>query len=188
MRTVGGRHRGRALSGLGGGDTTARLRPTSDRVRESLFNLLAHGGYGTPPPPEGQRVLDLFAGTGALGLEALSRGATHATFVETGKTSLAILRENAALLGEGNTSRVLPRDATKPGENSGDPFGMVFLDPPYGRALGERALEAVLTGGWLAPDALIVWEENTALNPPSGLTLRDERRYGDTVISIFRRT
>jgi 16S rRNA (guanine966-N2)-methyltransferase len=112
MRIVAGRWRGRALAALGAGDTAARLRPTSDRVRESLFNLLAHGSYGDPPPPEGARVLDLFAGTGALGLEALSRGAETALLVDTGAKAADLIRRNIAALGA-TEARFLARDATR---------------------------------------------------------------------------
>ncbi|MCB1352612.1 MAG: 16S rRNA (guanine(966)-N(2))-methyltransferase RsmD [Rhodobacteraceae bacterium] len=186
MRIIGGIHRGRALAGLGGGDAKAHLRPTSDRVRESLFNLLAHGGYGEPDPPERAAVLDLFAGTGALGLEALSRGARTATFVDKGAKALGLLRENIARLGMGETARVLARDALRLGAQSGAPFDLVFLDPPYGKALGEKALAAALAGGWIAPGALVVWEEAAPVLPPPGLTPLDARRYGETVISLFR--
>ncbi len=186
MRIVGGRNRGVALAGLGGGDPAARLRPTSDRVRESVFNLLAHGGYGNPTPPEGGRTLDLFAGTGALGLEALSRGATFVAFVENGAKALTILRENIARLGAGATSRIIARDATRSGQNPLAPFDLVFLDPPYARGLGERALRAAQDGGWIAPGALVVWEEAAAVPPVPGLTLCDARRYGESMISILR--
>ena len=186
MRIIAGRHRGRPLAALGGGDAAAQLRPTSDRERESLFNLLAHGPYGAPPPPEGRRVLDLFAGTGALGLEALSRGAVQARFVENGAKALGLLRENIARLGAGEAARVLATDATRLGPCPEAPFDLVFLDPPYRRGLGERALAAAGRGGWLAPGALLVWEEAAAVLPPPGLTLLDARRYGDTMITLMR--
>jgi 16S rRNA (guanine966-N2)-methyltransferase len=186
MRIVGGRHRGAALAGLGAGDARARLRPTSDRVRESVFNLLAHGGYGDPPPPEGARVLDLFAGTGALGLEALSRGAARAVFVEDGATALGLLRANIARLREEAAARVLPRDAKRLGPNPEAAFDLVFLDPPYGRGLGEAALATALAGGWLAPGALVVWEEGVDQAAVPGLTLLDRRRYGNTMIALLR--
>jgi 16S rRNA (guanine966-N2)-methyltransferase len=186
LRIIGGSHRGRALAGLGGGDPAARLRPTSDRVRESLFNLLAHGQYGEPAWPQGARVLDLFAGTGALGLEALSRGAASATFVENGRPALALLRENIGRLGVEDPARVLVRDARRLGRNEAAPHGLVFLDPPYSRGLGERAMEAAIAGGWLAENALVVWEEAASIAPPPGLTLLDQRRYGNTMISILR--
>ncbi len=186
MRIVGGRNRGATLAGLGGGDPAARLRPTSDRVRESVFNLLAHGGYGDPPPPEGLRTLDLFAGTGALGLEALSRGAAFAAFLENGTKALTILRQNVARLDVGGDIRVLARDATRLGANPLSPFDLVFLDPPYGRGLGERALRSAQAGDWIAPGALVVWEEAEAVPPVPGLTLCDARRYGEAMISILR--
>jgi 16S rRNA (guanine966-N2)-methyltransferase len=188
MRIVGGRFRGTALAGLGEGDAAARLRPTSDRVRESVFNLLAHGGYGEPPPPEGCRVLDLFAGTGALGLEAISRGAGFAAFVDQGQAALALLRRNLAKLGAAEAARVISRDATRLGRWHEAAFDLVFLDPPYGRGLGERAMGAALAGGWVAPGALVVWEEAAEVNlaAPPGLTRLDSRRYGETMIAIFR--
>ena len=188
MRIIGGAHRGLTLAGLGGGDPAGGLRPTSDRVRESLFNLLAHGGYGDPPPPEGARVLDLFAGTGALGLEALSRGAAHATFVDQGQAALALLRRNLAKMGVEEAARVVARDATRLGRNPGPPFGLVFLDPPYGRGLGEKAVASALSGGWVAPGGLVVWEEGVNQAPPPGLTRLDQRRYGETMIAIYRST
>jgi 16S rRNA (guanine966-N2)-methyltransferase len=186
MRIVAGRHRGAALAGLGAGDERARLRPTSDRVRESVFNLLAHGRYGEPPPPRGMRVLDLFAGTGALGLEALSRGAGRALFVENGRAGLAVLRANIVRLGEQNAARVLVRDATRLGANPEAAFDLAFLDPPYGRGLGEAALAVALAGGWLAPGALVVWEEGLNQGQVTGLTPLDRRRYGETMIAILR--
>ena len=185
MRIIGGRHRGLMLASVGAGDAEARLRPTSDRVRESLYNLLAHGDYGSPPPPAGRRVLDLFAGTGALGLEALSRGAGFATFVESGPKALALLRRNVGLLGAEEAARVISRDATRLGRNHEAPADLVLLDPPYGRGLGEAAIASALAGGWVAPAALVVWEEAVNPVPPPGLTLLDRRRYGETVISIL---
>ncbi len=186
MRIIGGRHRGAMLADLGAGDAAGRLRPTSDRVRESVFNLLAHGGYGEPPPPEGCRVLDLFAGTGALGLEALSRGAAQVAFVDQGSAALALLRRNLGKLGAEDAARVISRDATRLGRWHEAPFDLVFLDPPYGRGLGERAVAAALAGGWIAPGGLVVWEESVNPLPPPGLTLIDSRRYGETMIAIFR--
>ena len=188
MRIIGGTYRGLTLADLGAGDPAAHLRPTSDRVRESLFNLLAHGPYGDPPPPQGARVLDLFAGTGALGLEALSRGAAHATFVDHGQAALALLRRNLSRMGAEDTARVVTRDATRLGRNPGDPFTLVFLDPPYARSLGEKAAASALAGGWVAPGGLVVWEESVNPQPPPGLTLLDQRRYGDTMLAIYRST
>ena len=182
MRIIGGRARGLKLTEVGAGDPAAHLRPTSDRVRESIFNLLVNGGYGAPL--QGARVLDLFAGTGALGLEALSRGAVQATFVENGKAALALLTRNIGLMrAEGETS-VLRRDVLALGVNPGAGFDVVFLDPPYGKALGEAALKAA--AGWLVPGALVVWEEGAAPVLPQGFTLEDQRKYGDTLVTIAR--
>lgn len=182
MRIIGGTHRGRALASVGKGDAAAHLRPTTDRVRESLFNVLA-GGYGDPVT--GARVLDLFAGTGALGLEALSRGAECVCFVEDGRKAQKILSENIALLRAGAKAKVLRRDARRLGDNPGAAYDLIFLDPPYGKSLGEAAIQAALAGSWVAPEALIVWEENTPLDVPIGLRLIEARKYGDTTISFL---
>ncbi|BAQ71026.1 N-6 Adenine-specific DNA methylase [Rhodovulum sulfidophilum] len=183
MRIVAGRFRGRALASVGKGDPAAHLRPTTDRVRESLFNLLLNSGYGDPVGDA--RVLDLFAGTGALGLEALSRGAAHVTFLEDGTKALALIRENVALCRAEAETAILRRNAARPGPAPGAPATLVFLDPPYGKGLGEKALAASLAHGWIAPGALIVWEEGAAVTPPEGLALLDSRRYGETAISIL---
>ncbi|MFU8883702.1 MAG: 16S rRNA (guanine(966)-N(2))-methyltransferase RsmD [Rhodobacterales bacterium] len=188
MRIVAGRFKGRALAALGKGDPAAHLRPTSDRTRESLFNILSGGRFGDPVSDA--RVLDLFAGTGALGLEALSRGAAHATFVDDGTKALGLIRQNIALCyasdGDGAATRIIKRDARKLPPNDGAAFDLVFLDPPYGKALGEAALTHALTRGWIAPEALIIWEESAAISPPAGIRLLDSRRYGDTMISFLR--
>ncbi|MCK0168817.1 16S rRNA (guanine(966)-N(2))-methyltransferase RsmD [Jannaschia sp. S6380] len=179
MRIVGGAWRGRRLATVGKGDVATHLRPTTDRVRESIFNLLENGRHGDVL--RNARVLDVFAGTGALGLEALSRGASQATFIEQGRKALTLLRENMRLLDA--SARIVARDARKPGP--GTPHDLVFLDPPYGQGLGEKAIAALRAEGWLAPDALIVWEEGT---PPTldGLTPVDQRRYGDTIVTLAR--
>ncbi|VAV94373.1 16S rRNA (guanine(966)-N(2))-methyltransferase [hydrothermal vent metagenome] len=184
MRIIGGSNRGRALASVGKGDTAAHLRPTSDRVRESLFNVLA-GGYGDPCT--GARVLDLFAGTGALGLEALSRGAEFAGFVESGRKAQALLMQNISLCRAEAQTKVFRQDARRLGQNPGAAYELVFLDPPYGKGLGEAAMEAALKGGWIADNALIIWEENAAIQAPGGLHLSEARRYGGTVISFFER-
>lgn len=185
MRIVGGRMRGLKLAELGAGDPAAHLRPTTDRVREAIFNLLINGSHGNPLP--GARVLDLFAGTGALGLEALSRGAASVTFVDDGARALSLVRQNVDKARAGSDTQMLRRDATRLGANTGRPFDLVFLDPPYARGLGELALASALEGGWLTPDAVVVWEE--ALNPllPKQLQLLDRRSYGDTVVTLARR-
>lgn len=184
MRIIGGRSRGLHLTPVGAGDAGAHLRPTSDRVREAIFNLLINGGYGNPV--NDARVLDLFAGTGALGLEALSRGSAHATLVDDGKAALALIRRNIDLMRASDQTDIWRRDACALGENRGERSTLVFLDPPYGKGLGERALAGLLAGGWLAPGAIIVWEEGAAPLPPVGYAQRDQRRYGDTVVTILQ--
>ena len=189
MRIIGGRFRGKRLVAPGAaGGGAAHLRPTSDRVRESLFNLLAHGGYGDPPPPEGRRVLDLFAGTGALGLEALSRGAARAVFIDDFASARALIRENAEALGLTGEIKIWRRDATRLGPCRGAPFGLIFADPPYGSALGGKALASAQEGGWIAPDAIIVLEHAASEDIPAAdwLQVVDQRRYGETAITIFR--
>ena len=178
MRIVGGAFRGLTLASVGKGDPAAHLRPTSDRVRESLFNILRD-------EVEGRRVLDLFAGTGALGLEALSRGARFATFVDDGSKARALLRENIGKTRTGGQTRVFRRDATRLGENRDPGYELIFLDPPYGRGLGEKALASAQEGGWIAPGAMIVWEESAPMVPRPGLVSRDARRYGDTYIAFL---
>lgn len=180
MRIVGGQWRGRKLAALGGGDAGAHLRPTSDRVREALFNILinAHGD-----PVTGAHVLDLFAGTGALGLEALSRGAMRAVFVDDGRKAGALLRSNIEMLGA--EAEVFRRDATRLGQ-SAQSFDLVFLDPPYGKGLGLRALAAARDGGWFAPEAVIVWEEGSAQEVPEGFEQLDARVYGETHVLILQ--
>jgi 16S rRNA (guanine966-N2)-methyltransferase len=184
MRIIGGRARGLRLADVGAGDAGAHLRPTTDRVRESIFNLLINGGYGDPI--SGARVLDLFAGTGALGLEALSRGATRVAFVDDGVAARALLRRNIELMRAMGETDVWRRDATRLGPNRGSGFDLVFLDPPYGMGLGQKALAAALDGGWIAKEALIVWEEGSAGEAPRGYAMIDQRRYGDTHVSLMR--
>jgi 16S rRNA (guanine966-N2)-methyltransferase len=176
MRIVGGRLRGRALKG----PASDSIRPTSDRLRESLFNILAHA-YDAPT--EGARVIDLFAGTGALAIEALSRGAGFALLVDQGAEAAATIRANLEALGLAGSARLLRRDARKLGlAPEGERYGLAFLDPPYGKGLAPPALKALRDGGWLEPNALIVIEEGAeAVAPlPEGFILREARRFGDT--------
>ena len=184
MRIIAGQHRGLRLASVGKGDIGAHLRPTSDRVRESLFSTLMGGAYGDPIT--GAHVLDLFAGTGALGLEALSRGAAHATFVDDGRKAKSLIRENIDLTRRDQTTTTLLRaDATMLPTNKGTPCSLVFMDPPYGKGLGEKALTTARAGGWLADNALIIWEENNPQYPSVGYELHDQRKYGDTWITIL---
>ena len=187
MRIIGGSARGLKLADVGEGDAKAHLRPTTDRVRESIFNLLINGRVAQSGDPlRGARVLDLFAGTGALGLEALSRGAARVAFVDDGATARALLRRNIELMRAMGTTDVWRRDATSMGPNRGAGYGLVFMDPPYGMGLGERALASCVAGGWLQPGALIVWEENTPPIVPEGFEEIDQRKYGDTFITLLR--
>ena len=185
MRVVGGRLRGLKLAALGKGDAARHLRPTPDRVRESLFNLLEHGGFGDPVP--GAVVLDVFAGTGALGLEALSRGAEHVTFIDDGRVAQALLAENIAKAKAEDTTRVIRRSALRPGPPPGAAATLVFLDPPYGKGLGEKSLRRLGDEGWIAPGALVVWEENEEQDTPEGFRHVEARRYGDTVLTMLEK-
>src|ERR1700720_4104056 len=156
MRVVGGRLRGRNLVSPSSRD----IRPTADRLRESLFNILVHAHED---PIEGARVLDLFAGTGALGIEAVSRGASFALFVDNGAEARALLRNNVEGLALGGVSKVYRRDATDLGPaHPMQPFSLAFLDPPYGKGLADKALTSLRDGGWLTPGALVVGEEAKA--------------------------
>ncbi|WP_018632301.1 16S rRNA (guanine(966)-N(2))-methyltransferase RsmD [Neomegalonema perideroedes] len=189
MRIVAGRWRGRSLKGPEAG--REQPRPTSDRLREALFNILAHGGYGPeegPALPEGRRVLDLFAGTGALGLEALSRGAIRALFVEDDAYARSLIRDNVEALQAIGESKIYRRDATTIGPCRETPFDLVFADPPYRKGLAAKALKAAAEGGWLAPGALIAVEfaaDEEALLPPEFSRL-DDRAYGESRIVIAR--
>jgi 16S rRNA (guanine966-N2)-methyltransferase len=181
MRIVGGRLRGRTLTA----PKSQEIRPTTDRLRESLFNVLAHG-YGDPI--SGARVLDLFAGTGALGLEALSRGAAFALFVDDGAEARALIRANVEALGLGGVTRIFRRDATKLGPaHLVEPFSLVFLDPPYGKGLAEQALNSAREGGWLAHQALVAVEEATGtFTLPPGFEQIERRAYDDTELIFLR--
>lgn len=184
MRIVGGTFRGLKLADPGAGDPAAHLRPTPDRVREALFNVLSQGRWGNLVA--GARVLDLFAGTGALGLEALSRGAAQVTFIEEGAAGRALIRANVEKMRAGGVTRLFRRDATRLGDNRGPAFDLVFMDPPYGQGLGAAALASAQAGGWLADGATVVWEENTAQQAPAGFALLDQRQYGQTWLTTLR--
>jgi len=181
VRIVGGRLRGRTLNA----PASREIRPTSDRLREALFDILAHRYPGIL---EGARVVDLFAGSGALSFEALSRGAGFALFVDSGAEARALLRGNVEALALGGVTRIWRADATKLGRApAGPPFDLAFLDPPYGQGLAGPALASLKAGGWLGPDALVVVEENAKaeIAAPEGLSLADERTYGDTKLAFF---
>jgi 16S rRNA (guanine966-N2)-methyltransferase len=182
MRVVGGRLKGRNLASPASRD----IRPTADRLRESLFNILIHA---YDDPIAGARVLDLFAGTGALGIEAISRGAKFALFVDNGAEARALLRNNVEALALGGVTKVYRRDATNLGEaHPVEPFSLVFLDPPYRMNLAEKALAWLRDGGWLAPQALLVVEEAKAAEfaAPDGFEELERRVYDDTEFVFLR--
>jgi 16S rRNA (guanine966-N2)-methyltransferase len=182
MRVVGGRLKGRNLASPSSRD----IRHTADRLRESLFNILVHA-YDDPIVDA--RVLDLFAGTGALGIEAVSRGAAFALFVDNGTEARALLRNNVEALGLGGTTKVYRRDATQLGPaHPVEPFSLVFLDPPYRMKLAEQALTSLRDGGWLTRDALLVVEEHkaAALAAPEGFAELERRAYDDTEFTFLR--
>jgi 16S rRNA (guanine966-N2)-methyltransferase len=183
MRIVAGKFKGRAIEG----PASLETRPTSDRVRESLFNILAHGIANFEL--EGARVIDLFAGTGALGLEALSRGAKFCQFVEESAEARGVIRKNADSLGAIGLCKIWRRDATDLGPSAPQtPFQLAFVDPPYGKGLGEKALASLVAGEWLVPNAVIVLEESlkAEVGDIPRLTLLDRRDYGDTSVRFYR--
>ena len=185
MRIVSGRFKGRNLKAPG--DTA--LRPTSDKVRQAIFNILEHAGFAAGFSLEGARVVDLFAGTGALGLEALSRGAKYCLFIEDEAESRAIIRENVEALGLTGASKIWRRDATNLGAlDTLAPFDLAFLDPPYRRGLIAPALKVLASGGWLNPNALVIAEaaEDETMPVVDGYDLLDDRVYGDTRIAFMR--
>ena len=182
MRVVGGRLRSRPIAG----PKTDAVRPTSDRLREALYNILTHA-YGDPVT--GARVLDLFAGTGALGIEAISRGAAYVLFVDEGVEARALLRDNTESLGLGGVTRIFRRDAIRLGPaHPLEPFSLVFLDPPYGKGLAEKALVSAHAGGWLKPEALVVVEEarDAGFTAPEDFEELERRSYDDTELVFLR--
>ncbi|WP_420133189.1 16S rRNA (guanine(966)-N(2))-methyltransferase RsmD [Rhodopseudomonas sp.] len=182
MRVIGGRLRGRNLVA----PSSREIRPTADRLRESLFNILMHA---YEDPISDARVLDLFAGTGALGIEASSRGAKFVLFVDNGAEARALLRANVEALGLGGVSKVYRRDAANLGPaHPVEPFGVVFADPPYRMQLAEKALASLRDGGWLLPDALVIVEEakDAGFVAPDGFVELERRAYDDTEFTILR--
>jgi 16S rRNA (guanine966-N2)-methyltransferase len=185
LRIIGGVHRGRRLVVPAGGG----VRPTGDRAREALFNILSHGELAAAGLPfAGRPVLDAFAGTGAFGLEALSRGASRAAFIDQDRDALAVLRRNIAALGEETRAHIVAADATRPPRA---PFAVsvAFLDPPYGSGLAAPALAALAAAGWLRPDALAIVEiaATESLQPPAGFIIVDQRVYGAARLVFLRR-
>lgn len=182
MRIVGGEFRGRPLAV----PKSNEIRPTADRTRESLFNILSHA---YPDAIEGTRIIDLFAGTGAVGLEAVSRGCRHALFVENSVEGRGLLWENIDALGLHGRTRILRRDATDLGNVANlEPFDMLFADPPYGKGFGEKAFAAAAAGGWLVPGALAILEEraDVQVEVPAPFVLRESRTFGDSKMHFFR--
>lgn len=183
MRIVAGSFRGRTLSA----PAHEGLRPTSDRVRESVFNILAHGNASAKI--ENARVIDLFAGTGALGLEAMSRGAAYCLFVEENAEARALIRRNVEAFGLTGQTRIFRRDATDLGPiGTMEPYDIAFLDPPYRKELGTAALNALREGGWLRRGAMCVVEEhvNAPLDQPNGYLICDRRTWGDTQVIFLK--
>lgn len=181
MRIVAGKFRGKQLDTPKGDD----IRPTADRVREAVFSIV---GSRLGPNLSGRRVLDLFAGTGALGLEAVSRGADYCVFVDTGVEARGLIRGHIESFGIGGQTKLLKRDATDLGPvGTLKPADLIFIDPPYGRGFGERAIAAALSGGWVAPGALIVLEErkDAEIEAPEGTEIIDRRDYGDTAVTLL---
>lgn len=181
MRIVGGRFRGRSLVA----PNSQNIRPTTDRTRESLFNILSNKFEFS-----GKRVIDLFAGTGALGLEAISRGCNFALFVEQSAEGRALLRQNIETLGLQGNSRIFKRDATKLGDAGPiQPFDIVFLDPPYSKGLGEKAIAELLRGNWLCDNAIVILEEDRRAMPEiiDGLVKLDLRQFGDSAVQILEK-
>jgi len=186
MRIVAGRFKGRTLAAPG----EAALRPTSDKVRQAIFNIVEHAGFASDFTLQDARVIDLFAGTGALGLEALSRGARFCLFVEEAAESRAIIRENVEALGLTGASKIWRRDAGKLGPlDTLAAFDLAFLDPPYHKGLIAQALEGLASGGWLNANALVVAEaaEDESVPTVDGYELLDDRVYGDTRVAFLRR-
>jgi 16S rRNA (guanine966-N2)-methyltransferase len=182
VRIVGGEFRGRHLAT----PKTDEIRPTTDRVRESLFNILSHA---YPESLEGTRVLDMFAGTGAVGIEALSRGCKQALFIEMGVEGRGLLRTNIETLGLTGRAKIFRRDATDMGQaGTQEPFHLAFADPPYGKGLGEKAIASAALGSWLVPGALVILEERSDVVPqlPTGFAFLEKRAFGETTMHFYR--
>ena len=187
MRITGGEFGGRMLTA----PNDARVRPTADKVRQAIFNILAHNDFGMEFTLSRALVADLFAGTGALGIEAISHGAAYCLFVDVSAESRALIRENVEALGLTGVTKIWRRNATDLGPmpaGSGGPFNLVFLDPPYRQNLLVPAMQSLAAGRWLSPDAVLVAEmaEEESMAPPAAFSLLDQRQYGDTRVAVFR--
>ena len=184
MRIIGGKYKGRKLAALGKGDGQASLRPTTDRVRESLFNILSNGGFGEVF--EGGRALDLFAGTGALGIEAFSRGVHAVWMIDSGRKASELINKNLSLLGQPEGIVYKKFNACRLPPFTKEPFNLVFLDPPYRRDLGSYALQSAVQNRWIAPEALIVWEESRPMDAFMDFEVLDRRQFRDIFVTILR--
>ena len=184
MRIVAGKYKGRQLAAVGKGDAKYHLRPTSDKLRESLFNVLINGTFGDVVA--NARVLDLFAGTGALGIEAVSRSAQCARLIDTGRVASQLIQKNLALLGNPDTIHFDRLNACALPRNSDLPYELVFLDPPYGKNLAPGAIKSAQNQGWVASSGLVICEENSHVAPPAGFESIQTRKFGETVITVMR--
>ncbi len=182
MRIVGGKFRGRKLAE----PKSREIRPTTDRNRESLFNIITHNW---PEKLDNTRILDIFAGTGALGFEALSRGGNFALFIEQGVEARGLLRQNIEVLGLTGHTKIFRRDATRPGPiGTRAPFDLVFVDPPYKKGLGEKAITALIQNNWLKNEALVILEESLGYLPSQfpHLKMLDERKFGESAFGFYQ--
>ena len=185
MRVIGGSLKGRRLSAIKQEGNIISLRPTTDRIKESLFNILSGGKFDIKM--EKARILDIFAGSGALGVEAISRGAKSCTFIEKNKACVRILDANLNICNIKNQTNIKTFDATEFPLNPDQPYDLVFVDPPYQKSLGEAAIRSALASNWISDNALIVLEEGEQKSSIEGFTLEDTRRYGETVLHFFKR-
>ena len=185
MRVIGGSLKGRRLSAIKTESNMTSLRPTTDRIKESLFNILFGGKFDVKI--EEARILDIFAGSGALGLEAISRGAKSCTFIEKNKACIRLLDKNLKICNIKNQTNIKTFDATEFPLNLEQPYDLVFVDPPYRKSLGEAAVRSALASNWISDNALIILEEGEEKTSLKGFKLEDIRRYGDTILHFFRR-
>lgn len=184
MRIIGGKWRGTKLTEIGEGDANAHLRPSSDRARETIFNIIKNPKYGSAP--QNMRVLDVFAGTGALGLEAYSRGADHVAFIENGSKSIKFLQANCKKFSTEFRPQIESGDVLQIPQNQSATFDLIFMDPPYGKALGEAAISGLWNMQWIDVGATVIWEDEKRPLAPKFLTQIDERKIGKAVIGFYK--